>query len=137
MSDGSASKTLDDLLTILLEKDAVEGKASLDASEQAEMKAMVKETTALIERLHRDRTLRRLKEAEEMRKRKSQARPVKAYEGPLPSKEQLVAELRTLMQAAGQESSSAFHAMKFQDAGPEDIAEMIASVKHLLEGKEE
>lgn len=135
MSDGGASKTLDDLLTVLLEDDASEEKARLEASGLAEMKAMVKGTNALVERLHRERTMRRLEEAEELRRSRAQARPVQAYEGPLPSKEQLVIELRTLMQAAGQ--GAAFHAMKFQDAGPEDIAEMIASVKHLLEGKKE
>jgi hypothetical protein len=134
MSDGGASKTLDDLLTVLLEDDGSEGRPKLDTSEQAEMKAMVKETNALIERLHRERTMRRLAEAEEERRKRTRARPVKAYDGPLPSKEQLVSELRTLMQAAGQ--GSAFHAMKFQEATPEDIAEMISSVRHLLEGKD-
>lgn len=135
MTDGGASKTLDDLLTVLLEEDTSDDRSGLDANELAEMKKMVTGTNVLIDRLHRERTMRRLEEAEHIRKRKAQARPVKAYEGSLPSKEQLVAELRTVMQAAGQ--GSAFHAMKFQDAGPEDVAEMIASVKHLLEHKEE
>jgi hypothetical protein len=133
MSNDGASKTLDDLLAILVEEDDTES-TGLDAKKQAEMKAMVTETTALIEKLHRERTMRRLAKVEESRKKQAEGRPVKAYEGPLPSMEQLVAELRTVMHAAGQ--SAAFHAMKFQDARPEDVAEMIASVKHLLEGND-
>src|SRR4051794_26872361 len=110
MGDEDASKKLDHLLTSLLEDDASKDEAKLDANEQAEMKAMVKTTNALIEKLHRERTMRRLAEAEMARRAKAQARPVKAYEGPLPSKEQLIGELRTLMQAAGKGAAS--HAMK-------------------------
>jgi hypothetical protein len=133
MNDGGASKTLDDLLAILVSDDDTEATA-LDAKKPTEMKAMVNETSALIEKLHHERTIRRLAKVEESRKKQAQARPTTAYEGPLPSMEQLVAELQTVMLAAGQ--SAAFHAMKFQDARPEDIAEMIASVKHLLEGND-
>jgi hypothetical protein len=79
--------------------------------------------------------MRRLAEAEKARTQRALANPIGRQDGPLPSKEQLVAELRILMQTAGREA--AFHAMKFQDAGPEDIAEMIASLRHLLESKGE
>jgi hypothetical protein len=135
MSSGGASKTLDDLLVVLLEDDAEAPEPVTDDEDRAAIKAMVKETNTLIEKLHAERTMRRLAEAEAARQKRVQVRPVRGYEGPLPSKEQLVSELRIVMQAAGQES--AFHAMKFQDAGPEDIAEMIASVKHLLKGGKE
>jgi hypothetical protein len=135
MSDGRASKTLDDLLAVLLEDTGTEPAAAVDAIAPAEMKAMVADTSALIERLHRERTMRRLAEAEQARTQRALANPIGRQDGPLPSKEQLVAELRILMQTAGREA--AFHAMKFQDAGPEDIAEMIASLRHLLESKGE
>jgi hypothetical protein len=135
MSKARASKTLDDLLTVILEDTGSEVALGAETTAPAEMKAMVANTSALIERLHRERTMRRLAEAEQARTQRANAAPVKRYEGPLPSKEQLVAELRTLMQSAGRDAS--FHAMKFQDARPEDIAEMIASLKHLLEGKGE
>jgi hypothetical protein len=135
MSDGRASKVLDDLLAVLLEDAGPDKAFASDPSAQAEMKAIVVETSALIAKLHRERTMRRLAEAEQERRRRALARPVKTREEPLPSKEQLIAELRGLMQAAGREA--AFHAMKFQDSGAEDIAEMIASLRHLLEGKDE
>ena len=133
MTDGKASKTLDDLLAVLLEDD--DSGEVRDPQAEAELNAMVKETAALIEQLHADRAVRRFAEAEATRRQRELARPVKDYGAPLPSKEQLVAELRAVMKAAGQEA--AFHALKFQDAGPEDIAEMIASAKHLLEGNDE
>jgi hypothetical protein len=128
MSDGGASKTLDDLLTAMLEEDDDNEPAELNP---AEMKAMVKETTDLIERLHLERTQRRLAAHEQSRKKRAAA--IEGYGGPLPSKEQLIVELRGLMQSAGQEAR--FHAMKFRDAGPEDLAEMIASMRHLLKGR--
>jgi hypothetical protein len=131
MSDG-ASKTLDSLVTALLEDDDAEGE-QLSASEQAQMKAMVQTTSALIAKLHRERTTRRLAGAENARRKAAQAHPARVYRSPLPSKELLLSELRTLMIAGGREA--AFHAMKYQDAGPEDLAEMIASVKLLLESK--
>jgi hypothetical protein len=131
MSD-DASKTLDSLLTVLLEDDDAETGRELSASAEAEMKAMVKTTSALIEKLHRERTMRRLAAAEDTRRKAAQAHPAKENQGPLPSREQLLSDLRTLMVAAGQ---GAFHAMKYQDAGPEDIAEMIASLRLLLESK--
>ena len=67
MSDGRASKTLDDLLAVLLEDDAIDGPGMVDAEAKAEMKAMVDETSALIEKLHRERTTRRLAAVEEAR----------------------------------------------------------------------
>jgi hypothetical protein len=135
MPDRRASKTLDDLLTVLLDDSGAETAVEVDAAVQTEMKAMVASTSALIDKLHRERTMRRLAEAEQARMHRAVSNPLRGREGPLPSKEQLVAELCSLVQAAGREA--AFHALKFQDARPEDIAEMITSLKHLLEGKGE
>lgn len=127
---GGSRRSIDGLLDSLEEEpiDEQDGRESC-AALGIDVEGFAKETLALVKALEREERQRRFAEADARRLQETAALPT-AGNSPLPSSAEMIATLRSLMAQAGPELS--FHAMKFEEARPEELAEMIASVKHLL-----